>query len=184
MSDEQFAKDYLTQLHDLLPKLDTSKIADVIAAMRTVRDNGKMVYICGNGGKFVDRGSDGRRYREMCLSAQTEAIQNALSVGQYFDADRLRQRRGIRHGLCRTAQEVRDGRGHAARNQREREQPQRAESGGIRKFRRLLDGWPDHRRRRQAQGCGHDPADSPSFPHGTVGRLLFRDDAHPVLLFH
>ena len=50
MSDEQFAKDYITQLHDLLPRLDTAKIAETIAAMRTVRDNGKMVYICGNGG--------------------------------------------------------------------------------------------------------------------------------------
>lgn len=50
MSDEQFAKDYLTKLHDLLPKLDTAAIAQVIAAMRKVRDTGKTVYICGNGG--------------------------------------------------------------------------------------------------------------------------------------
>lgn len=50
MSDEQFAKDYITKLHDLLPKLDTAKIAETIAAMRQVRDAGKTVYICGNGG--------------------------------------------------------------------------------------------------------------------------------------
>jgi len=50
MSDAQFAQDYLTQLHDLLPKLDTAKIAEVIAAMRQVRDAGKSIYICGNGG--------------------------------------------------------------------------------------------------------------------------------------
>jgi D-sedoheptulose 7-phosphate isomerase len=50
MSDEQFAKDYLSQLHDLLPKLDTARIAETIAAMRSVRDQGKMIYICGNGG--------------------------------------------------------------------------------------------------------------------------------------
>jgi D-sedoheptulose 7-phosphate isomerase len=50
MSDEQFAKDYLNKLHDLLPRLDTARIAETIAAMRKVRDDGKMVYICGNGG--------------------------------------------------------------------------------------------------------------------------------------
>lgn len=50
MSDEQFAKDYLSQLGAILPKLPTDKIAEVIAAMRKVRDAGKMVYICGNGG--------------------------------------------------------------------------------------------------------------------------------------
>lgn len=50
MSDQQFAKDYLDDLMGLLPKLDTEKIAEAIVALRTARDNDKMVYICGNGG--------------------------------------------------------------------------------------------------------------------------------------
>lgn len=50
MSDAQFAKNYLTDLAALLPKLDTDKLGQVITAMRAVRDAGKTVYICGNGG--------------------------------------------------------------------------------------------------------------------------------------
>lgn len=50
MSDAQFAQDYLSRLGELLPQLPTDRIADVIAAMRKIRDAGKMIYICGNGG--------------------------------------------------------------------------------------------------------------------------------------
>ena len=50
MSDEQFAKNYLTELAGLLPKLDTKKIAEALAWMRAARDSDKTIYICGNGG--------------------------------------------------------------------------------------------------------------------------------------
>jgi D-sedoheptulose 7-phosphate isomerase len=50
MSDTQFAENYLRDLTSLLPKLDVGRIAEAIAAMRTVRDEGKTIYICGNGG--------------------------------------------------------------------------------------------------------------------------------------
>ncbi len=50
MSDQKFAQDYLDDLMSVLPKLDTEKIAEAITALRTARDNDKMVYICGNGG--------------------------------------------------------------------------------------------------------------------------------------
>jgi D-sedoheptulose 7-phosphate isomerase len=50
MSDQKFAQDYLSDLASLLPKLDTEKIGEAVAALRTARDNDKMIYICGNGG--------------------------------------------------------------------------------------------------------------------------------------
>jgi len=50
MTDVAFAKDYLHDLAELLPKLDTNRIAEAIAAMRKARDEGKTIYICGNGG--------------------------------------------------------------------------------------------------------------------------------------
>lgn len=50
MSDKQFAENYVRDLASLLPKLDAGRIAEAIAAMRKVRDEGKTIYICGNGG--------------------------------------------------------------------------------------------------------------------------------------
>jgi D-sedoheptulose 7-phosphate isomerase len=50
MSDEQFAKDYLRDLASLLPKLDATRLGEAIATMRKARDEGKTIYICGNGG--------------------------------------------------------------------------------------------------------------------------------------
>lgn len=50
MVDQDFAKNYLSDLHSLLPKLDTARIAEAIATLRSVRDNDKTIYICGNGG--------------------------------------------------------------------------------------------------------------------------------------
>ncbi len=50
MSDETFAKNYLHDLASLLPKLDTRRLGEAIATMRKVRDEGKTIYICGNGG--------------------------------------------------------------------------------------------------------------------------------------
>ena len=50
MSDIEFTKNYLTDLAGLLPRLDSEKIAQAIDWMRTARDAGKMIYICGNGG--------------------------------------------------------------------------------------------------------------------------------------
>ncbi|MBM83273.1 MAG: phosphoheptose isomerase [Planctomycetaceae bacterium] len=45
-----FVENYLADLGGLLSKLDSAKIAETIDRMREVRDNGKMIYICGNGG--------------------------------------------------------------------------------------------------------------------------------------
>jgi len=50
MSDLAFTKNYLTQLAELLPKLNFEKIAQAITDMRACRDAGKTIYICGNGG--------------------------------------------------------------------------------------------------------------------------------------
>ena len=50
MSDERFAVDYLRDLSSLLPKLDARRIGEAITAVRKVRDDGKTIYICGNGG--------------------------------------------------------------------------------------------------------------------------------------
>jgi D-sedoheptulose 7-phosphate isomerase len=50
MSDELFAKNYLHDLSSLLPKLDTKRIGEAITAMRKCRDEGKTIFICGNGG--------------------------------------------------------------------------------------------------------------------------------------
>ena len=50
MSDELFAKNYLSDLAGLIPKLDSKRIGEAIATMRKVRDEGKTIYICGNGG--------------------------------------------------------------------------------------------------------------------------------------
>ena len=50
MSDLNFVSNYLADLGNLLLKLDQEKIAQAIGWMREARDNGKMIYICGNGG--------------------------------------------------------------------------------------------------------------------------------------
>ncbi|MFN0198211.1 MAG: SIS domain-containing protein [Planctomycetaceae bacterium] len=51
MSDDlAFTSHYLDELASLLPRLDRPKIAQAIGWMRAVRDAGKMIYICGNGG--------------------------------------------------------------------------------------------------------------------------------------
>jgi len=50
MSDIDFTNNYLTDLAALVPRLDADKIAQAIGWMRTARDAGKMIYICGNGG--------------------------------------------------------------------------------------------------------------------------------------
>lgn len=50
MSDLAFTQKYLSDLASLLPKLDAEKIALAISWMRECRDQGKMIYICGNGG--------------------------------------------------------------------------------------------------------------------------------------
>lgn len=50
MNDQTFARNYLNDLASLLPKLDDERIAQAIAWMREVRDAGRMIYICGNGG--------------------------------------------------------------------------------------------------------------------------------------
>ncbi len=50
MTDQQFTDDYLTDLASLLPRLDRGRIAEAIGLMRTARDAGKTIYICGNGG--------------------------------------------------------------------------------------------------------------------------------------
>ena len=50
MSDSTFARDYLNDLGTLLPKLDEEKIGQAIQWMRAARDEGRMIYICGNGG--------------------------------------------------------------------------------------------------------------------------------------
>jgi D-sedoheptulose 7-phosphate isomerase len=50
MTDVSFTKNYLTELAALLPRLDSDKIAQAIGDMRTARDAGKTIYICGNGG--------------------------------------------------------------------------------------------------------------------------------------
>ncbi len=49
MSDELFAKNYLHDLASLLPKLDARRLGEAIATMRKVRDEGKTIFICGNG---------------------------------------------------------------------------------------------------------------------------------------
>ena len=50
MTDIDFTTSYLRDLAGLLPQLDASQIAAAIQAMRGVRDAGKTIYICGNGG--------------------------------------------------------------------------------------------------------------------------------------
>jgi D-sedoheptulose 7-phosphate isomerase len=50
MSDQLFAQNYLNDLASLLTKLDAKRIAEAIVTMRKVRDEGKTIYICGNGG--------------------------------------------------------------------------------------------------------------------------------------
>lgn len=50
MSDQQFAENYLTELGGLLPRLDAARIAEAIQMMRTARDAGRTIFICGNGG--------------------------------------------------------------------------------------------------------------------------------------
>ena len=50
MSDIQFVRDYLEDLASLLPRLDSERLAEAIQSMRTTRDNGNTIYICGNGG--------------------------------------------------------------------------------------------------------------------------------------
>ena len=50
MSDQQFVERYLQDLCKLLPQLDPPKIAEAVGWMRLARDEGKTIFICGNGG--------------------------------------------------------------------------------------------------------------------------------------
>jgi D-sedoheptulose 7-phosphate isomerase len=45
-----FVESYLRDLGDLLTRLDSAQVAEAIAWLRDTRDNGRTVYICGNGG--------------------------------------------------------------------------------------------------------------------------------------
>ena len=50
MSDTSYVEHYLQDLGILLTRLDSSKVAEAIAWMRTARDQGNTIFICGNGG--------------------------------------------------------------------------------------------------------------------------------------
>jgi D-sedoheptulose 7-phosphate isomerase len=45
-----FVESYLRDLGDLLTRLDSAQVAEAIAWLRDTRDNGRTVFICGNGG--------------------------------------------------------------------------------------------------------------------------------------
>lgn len=45
-----FVDSYLKDLRDVLARLDSARIAEAIEWLREVRDSGRTVYICGNGG--------------------------------------------------------------------------------------------------------------------------------------
>jgi len=47
---EDFAREYLTQLAQLLDQLDAGRIAEAIEQLRRARDRGASIFICGNGG--------------------------------------------------------------------------------------------------------------------------------------
>ncbi len=47
---KSFVDQYLLELSDLLKHLDTARIAQAIGWLRAVRDSGRTVFICGNGG--------------------------------------------------------------------------------------------------------------------------------------
>ena len=49
-ADQRFVEEYLADLGGLLTRLDSERIAEAIAWMRTARDDGKTIFICGNGG--------------------------------------------------------------------------------------------------------------------------------------
>jgi len=50
MGNNGFAKSYLDNMTALVPKLDAKAIDSAVQCMRQARDQGKSVYICGNGG--------------------------------------------------------------------------------------------------------------------------------------
>ncbi len=50
MTDEAFVKGYIEDLGSLLTRLDSGRLAEAITWMRTARDNGNTIFICGNGG--------------------------------------------------------------------------------------------------------------------------------------
>jgi D-sedoheptulose 7-phosphate isomerase len=83
MSDEQFAKNYLNDLASLLPKLDTKRLGEAIATMRKVRDSGKTIYICGNGGSAsiasqmvvdIDKGASFKKKARFKMIGLTDSI--------------------------------------------------------------------------------------------------------------
>ncbi len=47
---QSFVQRYLSDLVAILPRLDTGRVAQAIDWMREVRDAGRTIYICGNGG--------------------------------------------------------------------------------------------------------------------------------------
>ncbi len=47
---KNFVDQYLQDLGGLLTRLDTARVAQAIQWMRETRDQGRMIYICGNGG--------------------------------------------------------------------------------------------------------------------------------------
>lgn len=49
-NDSQYAKRYLNSLVELLPQLDTDRIAEVIDIFRLARDRRRTIFVCGNGG--------------------------------------------------------------------------------------------------------------------------------------
>jgi len=51
MSDsQQFTDDYLSDLGDILNKIDSSKISEAISLLTTARDDENTIFVCGNGG--------------------------------------------------------------------------------------------------------------------------------------
>ncbi|MFC1543128.1 SIS domain-containing protein [Candidatus Neomarinimicrobiota bacterium] len=96
---ESLAAEYLDDLRVVLPQLDTEKIDQAISWLREARDEGKMVFTCGNGGSasiasqmvvdIVKGGSYGKssRFRMMSLTdsiATITAYANDIDYASVF----------------------------------------------------------------------------------------------------
>ncbi len=121
MSDETFAKNYLHDLASLLPKLDTRRLGEAITTMRKVRDEGKTIYICGNGGSasiasqmVVDivKGASFKKKARFKMIGLTDSM---ATVSAYANDE------GYEVVFVGTTQELRHGRRHADRHQRQRQ---------------------------------------------------------------
>jgi len=94
VAQQDFARNYLDALCNVLPRLDTEPIHRALQAMQRARDAGRTIYSCGNGGSasvasqmVVDivKGASFGRPKRMKMMALTDSVATITALANDVD---------------------------------------------------------------------------------------------------